>query len=94
MLMIPGFDGAQNVDRRNIRARESAIMHDLLNACADRSDLLRQICQVTRTIANDCRKSAKATIGDQTALYYAAENIWVDVAAAKQEYHAFSCEFV
>ena len=83
MFMVSRFDCAQNVHSRNVRARKSPIVHDLLDACPGRSDLRSQICEAAGTIADHRSESAKATVRDQTALNHAAEHVWIDVAAAK-----------
>jgi hypothetical protein len=82
--MVAGFDRAKNVHCRDIRAGESTVVDDLLNACSCRSDLRRQLGQPTGSIANHGSKSAEPAVRDQTPLNYSAENIWVDVPTAKQ----------
>ena len=57
-----------------------------------RGDLRRQIGQTTRAIADHGSESAESTIRDQTALDYATEHVWIDVAAAKQENHSLAGE--
>ncbi len=83
MLMVPCLNCAKDVDRRNIRTGERAIMDDLFDARASRRDLGREIREATGSIANDGGESAKPPVRDQTALDHAAEHVGIDVAAAK-----------
>ena len=93
MLMVPGLDRAENVYVGNIRTGESAIMNNLFDACARRSDLRRQIGQATWRIANDGSESAKAAVGDETTFNHATKHIGIDVAAANQKDHSLAGEF-
>jgi len=83
MLMVPCLNCAKDVDRRNIRTGEGALMDDLFDARASRRDLGREIREPTGSIANDGGESAKPPVRDQTALDHAAEHVGIDVAAAK-----------
>jgi len=94
MLMVSGLDRAENVYGGNVRTGESAIVHDLFDACAGRSDLRRQIGQATWPIANDGKESAKAAVGDETAFDHATKHIGIDVAAANQKDHSLAGEFL
>jgi hypothetical protein len=92
MLMIPGFNRAKDIDRRNIRTGKRAIMDDLFDARAARGDLCRQIGQPTRSIANDGSESAESAIRNQTAFDYATQHVGIDVAAAQQKDYSLACE--
>ena len=86
MLMVSGLDRAQNVDGGNIRAGEGAVVDDLLDARASRSNLRCQIGQAAGAVANDRRKAAEAAIRNQASFNYATENVGVNVAAAKKQH--------
>ena len=90
MLMVSGLHRAENVDGGNIRAGKGAVVDDLLDARASRSDLRCQIGQAAGAIANDRRKAAKAAIRNQASFNYATENVGVDVAAAKEQHHSIA----
>lgn len=68
-------------------------MYDLFNARAGGSDLRGEIGETARAIADDSGESTKSSIGHQTAFDDAAEDVWIDVAAAKQEHALFAGEF-
>src|SRR5436305_14992461 len=84
MLMVSGLDRAENVYGGNVRTGESAIVHDLFDACAGRSDLRRQIGQATWPIANDGSESAKAAVVDESAFDHATKHIGIGVSAANE----------
>jgi hypothetical protein len=81
--MVSGLDRAEDVDGRDIRTSEGAIMHHLFDARASGSDLRCQIGEPARSIANNGGKSAKTAVCYQTTLYYTTEHVGIDVAAAK-----------
>jgi hypothetical protein len=93
VLMISCFDGANNVNRGNIGAREGAIVHDLLDAGAGRRDLRREISQAARSIADHSGEPAEPAIRDEAAFHDPAQDIRVDISSAKEENDAFSGEF-
>jgi hypothetical protein len=90
--MVSRLDGAEDIDRGNIGARECTIMHHLLDARASRSDLGCQISQTARSIANYGGESAEASVRDETTFDYATEHVGIDVAAAKQKDYSFAHE--
>ena len=92
MFVIPRFDCAQNVDDRDVGAGKGAIVDDLFNAGAGRSDLRCKVGQTAWPITNNRSKSAEAAISDKTQLDYPAENVRVDVATAKKKNAFFSSE--
>ena len=91
--MIPRFDRAQNAHGRDVAARKGAIVHHLFNARAGRGDLRGEISETAGAIADYRGEAAKASIGDETAFDDAAQDVWIDVAAAKQKNHALVLEF-
>ena len=93
MLVISGLDCAENMNGRNIRAGESAIVHHLLDARAAGGDLRCQIGQSARPIADHGGEAAKPAIGHQTAFDDATEHVRIDVPAAEQENNALAGEF-
>ena len=80
--MVSGLDRAKDVDGRDIRTGESAIVHHLFDACASGSDLRCQIGEPTRSITNNGGKSTKTTVCYQTTFYHATEHVGIDVSAA------------
>ena len=85
MLMIPRLDRAENVDRGDIRAGESSIVHDLFDARPGRSDLRGEIGEAARAVADHSRESAQSAVGDEATFDHATEDVGIDVAAAKQK---------
>src|SRR5947207_7622574 len=83
MLMVPCLNCAKDVDRRNIRTGERAIVDDLFDARPSRRDLGREIREPTGSIANDGGESAQPPVRDQTALDHSAAHVGIDVYAAK-----------
>src|SRR6266480_49582 len=65
-------------------------MHDLFDAGAGGGDLFAENSQSTRPIADHSAEPTETTVGDQAAFDYAAENIWVNIAAAKGKNDAFA----
>ena len=90
MFTIPCLNCAKHVDRGNIQTGKSAIVHDLLDARARRSDLGRQIGQPTRSIANDGGESAEPSVRDKTSFNHATKPVGIDVSAAKQKNDSLS----
>jgi hypothetical protein len=88
VLGVTRFDGTEDVHRGNVSAAEGALVHDLFNARASGGDFAGEISEPAGTIADYGGESAKAAIGDEATLDHTAENVRVNVAAAKQE-HAF-----
>src|ERR1051325_3381274 len=71
---------------------EAALVHDLFDARAGGGDLAGEIGETARPIADHGGEAAEPAIGDEAALNHAAEDVWVDVAAAKQEHAVFAGE--
>ncbi len=92
MLMVACFDRAKNVHGGDIRAGEGAIVHDLLDAapvaaiCAARSAR-----PPGRSLITAVNRPSRA-VRDKAAFDHAAENVRIDVSAAKQKNDAFSGE--
>src|SRR5438876_1190057 len=93
MILIAGFDSATNVHGRNVRTSKRAIVHNLLDACSGRGDLRGKIGEPAGAIANDGGEPAQTAVGDETPLNHAAEHIWIDIAAAKQQNNSLAGEF-
>src|ERR1051325_2844895 len=92
---VPGvtrFDGTEDVHRGNVSAAEGALVHDLFDARAGGGDLAGEIGETARPIADHGGEAAEPPIGDEPALNHAAEDVWVDVAAANQEHAVFAGE--
>src|SRR5436190_8212470 len=83
MLAVARFHGAKDVHRRDIRAGEGAIMHHLFDASTAGSDLCGQICETTGSIANYGGEARESAIGDEPAFDDAAQDIGIDISAAK-----------
>jgi len=90
MLMVSSLDRTENRDGGNIRAGKGAVVHDLLDACASRSNLRCQIGQAAGAVANDGRKATEAAIRNQASFNYATENVGVDVAAANKQHYSLA----
>src|ERR1051325_2642098 len=88
VLGVTRFDGTEDVHRGNVSAAEGALVHDLFDARAGGGDFAGEIGETARPIADHGGEAAEPAVGDEAALNHAAEDVWVDVAAAKQE-HAF-----
>ena len=93
MLLVAGFNRAQDMHGGDIGAGEGAIVHDLFDAGAGRGDLSGKISQSSRPIADHGGEPAKTTIGDQSAFDDAAQNVWVDVSSAEEKHDALSRQF-
>src|SRR5205085_10302200 len=57
-------------------------------AGAGGGDFFGKIRETARAITNDRGESTQTAVGDETAFNYATENVWIDIATAKEE-HAF-----
>ena len=93
MGVVPRLDGALDMDRGNIGAGKGAIVHDLFNAGAGGRDFCGEIREATGPITDDRSETREPAIGDEAAFDDAAQNIGIDVAAAKQQHDPFACEF-
>ncbi len=69
-------------------------MHDLFHARAGRSDLGGEISETAGAIADHGGETAKAAVGDEAAFDDPAQDIRIDVAAAKQKDNALVREFL
>ena len=94
MSVVARFDGANDADGGNIAAGKGAFVHHLFDARAAGGDFTGEICETAWPIADDCSESAETAISDEPALDHAAQHVWIDVAAGKEQDGAFACEFV
>jgi hypothetical protein len=90
MLAVSCFHRAKDMHRRNVRAGEGAIVHDLFDACAARRDLRGQIRQSARPITDDGDETRQPSIGDKTAFDDSAQDIGINIAATKEKHDAFA----
>ena len=87
--MISGFDCTKDVNRGDIRARESAIVNNLFDASSGRSDLRGKISQSSRSITDDSRESTQTTVSDEATFDDSAQHIRINVSAAVKEDDSF-----
>ena len=92
MRVVPRLDGAENVNRGNIRPGEGAIVHDLFDARASGRDFRREISETARTIADDGSEAREAAIGYEAAFDDPAQDVGIDIAAAEKKNDAFAGE--
>jgi hypothetical protein len=83
MFMVPCLNCAKDIDCRNIRTGERAIVYHLFYARARRSDLSGEIGEATGTIADHSGESAEPSVGDQTPFNHATKHVGIDISAAK-----------
>src|SRR5438552_1219194 len=76
MGVVPGFDGALDVDRGNIGAGEGAVVDDLLDTPAGRRDFGREISEAAGPIANDGGEPGEPAIGDETGFHRDDFRLW------------------
>jgi len=67
VLVVPRLDRAENVDRGNIRAGESAIVRNIQDTASFFCDDSRKQREPSRSIADGRGKSAEASVRSQTA---------------------------
>ena len=92
VLAVACLHRTKDVHRRDIRAGKSAIVHHLLDAGTAGSDLCGQICETAGPIANHGGEARKSSVGDESALDDPAQDIRIDISAAKQKHDAFAGE--
>jgi len=85
MFMVPCLNCAKDIDGRNIRTGERAIVHHLFDARARRSDLSGEIGEAAGTIANHSGESAEPSVRDQTSFNHATKHVGIDISAANQK---------
>ena len=68
MLMVSRLDSAKDIDGRNVRTGECAIVHHLFDARARRSNLRGEIGKAAGTITNHSGESAEPAVRDQTCV--------------------------
>jgi len=89
---VARFNGADNVDCRDVGAGESPVVHHLFDARADGSDLRSEIGEAARPVADHRSETRKASVRDEAAFDDPAQDVRIDIAAAKQNDDAFSGE--
>src|SRR5947208_16735002 len=92
MLAIACFHRTKDVYGRDIRAGESTIVHHLFDAGTAGSNLCGQIRQTAGPIANHRGKTRKSSVGDEPAFDDAAQDVGINISAAKQKHDAFAGE--
>src|SRR2546423_2580921 len=94
MLMVPRLDGAEDMDRGNSRAGESAIVHDFLNARATGRDLGGEISQAAGTITDHGGETAEPAVCDEAPFHDPAQHVGIDVTPPEKEDDAFAGKFL
>ncbi len=79
MFMVPRLNCAKDIDGRNIRTGERAIVYHLFDARARRSDLSGEIGEAAGTIANHSGESAEPSVRDQTSFNHATKHVGIDI---------------
>src|SRR5262249_30219841 len=93
MSVIARFDGADGVDRGDIRSAESAIVFDILDARAARRDDAREFGKTARPVTDHRGETRDAAIAHKALFDDAAEDRRVDVAAAGDEHDFLAAQF-
>lgn len=91
VLLIAGFDRAEDVDRRHVGTGERPIVRDLLHARASLGNDARQPRQAAGAVADHGGEADEPAVGHECRFDQPAEDRQINIAARQDEDNALAC---